>query len=231
MAVISNISTSGVSSIINLDYLPERLLLGNVGQNSSFSNFSVVASGVQLMSVTNQDRFTALAKFDNQLYLNGAATVPFTEVVQYLRLAIGRINKATTIQGLDSGSSSSYPYNICAASTGMSNLARRAVESSINPSANGTFNDFEALFIEPFNFLRAQLTFENGFTDEYTPQEIAALFAAYNQTDFNGGLNANGSSAYLVIAGETPMGRISQAVIYASGTGSITVLKTDYVSL
>lgn len=229
MAVIGNVTTTGSSIILNLDYLPERLLLGSIGSNADFSNFSVVASGQQLMSLTNAARFRAVAKFDNQLFVSTAAGS--SEVLQYLRLATGRINKQTTIQATDSNSAASYPYVVQAASTNICQMARRAVESSINPSANGTFNNFEALFIEPTNFLRAQLTFDNGFTDEYTPAEVRALFAAYNQSDFEAGLGGYAVSGYSVISGETPYGNISQAVIYTTSGGSCVVVKTDYVQL
>lgn len=233
MAVIGNVPSAGASVILNLDYLPERILLEGPGSVANFSSFSVVTSGVQLMSITSAARFEALAKFDNQLIsTKPTATEDETRVLKYLRLAIGRINKQTTIQGTDSNPTilPTYPYNIMAASTGMSGLARRAVESSINPSANATFNDFEALFIEPSNFLRSQITFDNGFTDEYTPQEVASLFAAYNQSDVQGSLG-NSFTPLICLAGDTPFGRVSQAVLYATSGGSVTVLKSDYVSL
>jgi hypothetical protein len=237
MAIISNIPTANASQIINLDYLPERLLYDFAGSPASFDNFSVVTSGVQLMSVTDYNRFTALAKFDNQMLQVPNSSVPGTlntQVSNYLRLAVGRVNKQTTINLTDSGDAASYPVNIYAASTGISGMARRAVESSINPSANATFNNFEALFIEPNNLLRSQITFENGFTDEYTPQELTALFAAFNQSDLGGALGGGTGSGlvpYITIAGSCEYGNISQVVLYASGSGSVIVLKSDYVTL
>lgn len=228
MAVIGNIPSALASVVFNLDYLPERMLLDSVGSQAAFSNFSVVTSGVQLMSITNIQRFQAVAKFDNQLFFSTSSGV--NEVVPYLRLATGRINKATTIQAKDA-TGGTTPYPVQAASTKICSMARRAVESSINPSANATFNDFEALFIEPTNFLRAQLTFDNGFTDEYTPAEVNALFVAYNQADSNGTLANPGTTGYVTIAGSTPYGNVTQAVIYTTSGGSSVVVKTDYVKL
>jgi hypothetical protein len=230
MAIISQVTSAGAQSVVNLDYLPERLLLDTITSLAGFSSFSVVTSGIQLMSITSASMFNSLASFDNQL-------ANATNVAKYLRLAVGRVNKQTTINATDSAAvgtpSIVYPYNLFASSTNISNTGRRAVESSINPSANGTFVDFEALFISPANFLRVQLTFDSGYTDEYAPQEVAGLFAAYNQSE-NGGLLGQTTGATVefnyVIAGSTPFGQVVQAVIYASGAGSVNVLKTDYIS-
>lgn len=221
MALIGTIPASA-SAVFNLDYLPERLLLGSLFTPRA-SNLSVVTSGIQLMSITSQPRIAALAKYDSGgvLTLNDATAPDF--VLAYIRLATGRINKASTITALNSTAS---VQNVEAASTNISNVARRAVEQSINASANATFDNFEALFFDPTNVLRAQITFDNGFTDEYTVTELKALYGNYHISEEDVLIGGN-----LCIDSDSGAGLISQVVLYNGSGGTTVVLKTDYVQL
>lgn len=222
MALIGNIAASPASAVFNLDFLPERLLVGNTNNtNQSLNNLSVVTSGVQLMSVTSEPRITALSKFDQGGILSDTATDD--NVASWIRLATGRINKATTITGTNGAVGA---RDIYAVSTNLNNVARRAVEQSINPSANATFDNFEALFFDPTNVLRAQITFANGFTDEYSVAEIDALYASYHVTDDNGRL-----AGLSCIDSDSGAGLISQVVLFAGSGAAVVVLKTDYVQL
>jgi hypothetical protein len=225
MALIGSFPASA-SAVFNLDFLPEKVLVDDPGAtNQSLSNFSVVCSGIQLMSITNVDRLTALAKYDSGAILddpNAPGTVNST-TASYLRLATGRINKATTITGTNGVA---VIRNFYAASTNICSVARRAVEQSINPSANATFDNFECLIFSQTNILRAQVTFANGFTDEYTTNELRALYANNHVSDAGGNLEG-----LLCIDADSGAGLISQVVLYNSGGGSTVVLKTDYVQL
>jgi hypothetical protein len=216
MAQIGNL-TSGSNTVFNLDYTPERLLIGDAENLSSISSFSVVASGKQLMSVTSEERIKALAKFDGGAILGANSQVP-----NWIRLSIGRLTKSTTINIFET-SGGPNPPAVYASSTGLGEVSRMAVEQSINPSANATFDNFEALFYDPINVSRIVLTFDNGFTDEYSPQEIDAMFAFYHATDSNGRLN--GLSC---IDAESGAGSIVQAVIYNGAGASTVVLKTYF---
>lgn len=219
MALIGSFPASA-SAVFNLDFLPEKVLLVNTSNPQlPLSNFSVVTSGVQLMSITNQDRLTALSQFDSGAVLDN--TTPVTS--SYLRLATGRINKATTITGTNAVAAT---RDFFAASTNISNVARRAVEQSINPSANATFDNFESLIFDSTNVLRAQITFANGFTDEYSVAEINALYANYHVSDAGGQL-----AGLSVIDADSGAGLISQVVIFNGAGGSTVVLKSDYVQL
>lgn len=223
MAFIGNFPASG-SAVFNLDFLPEKFLISFTDASSQrLSNFSVVTSGVQLMSITDVNRLTALARFDSGAILSEPNTANLSMTASYLRLATGRINKATTITGTN-GTANIVPA--FAASTNIGNVARRAVEQSINPSANATFDNFEALFFDPTNVLRAQITFANGYTDEYTIEEIAALYANYHITDANGRLEG-----LLCIDSDSGAGLISQVVLFAGSGAAVVVLKSDYVQL
>lgn len=231
MALIGNFPASS-SAVFNLDFLPEYFLLNSTNSTNSYlSNFSVVTSGVQLMSITSRDRLTALAKFDSGAILRDNSVLPSDQdsdiTASYLKLATGRINKASTITGTNAFGGS---VNVYAASTNMNNIARRAVEQSINPSANATFDNFECLIIDPTNLIRAQVTFANGFSDEFSVPELAGLYAKYHVSDGKGYLGT-GTTPQLVIDADSGAGLISQVVLYNGAGGSTVVLKTDYVQL
>lgn len=223
MALIGSFPASS-SAVFNLDFLPERVLVGATNEeNQALSNFSVVTSGVQLMSITSVNRLTALAKFDSGAVLQDPSSATISTTASYIRLSTGRINKATTITGTNSVASA---FNFYAASTNISNVARRAVEQSINPSANATFDNFEALFFDSTNILRAQITFANGFTDEYTVAELNALYASNHISDSAGRLET-----LTCIDADSGAGLISQVVLFNGSGGTTVVLKTDYVQL
>lgn len=219
MALIGSFPASS-SAVFNLDFLPEKVLVVNTGNpQQALSNFSVVCSGVQLMSITNISRLTALAQFDSGAVLSDGTPI----TASYLRLATGRVNKATTINGTNSVASA---RDFFAASTNISNVARRAVEQSINPSANATFDNFESLIFDSTNVLRAQITFANGYTDEYSVAEINALYANYHVADAQGQLDG-----LSVIDADSGAGLISQVVLFAGSGAAVVVLKSDYVQL
>jgi hypothetical protein len=217
MAQIGSLVAS-TSVIFNLDFLPERLLIAAPDTDIPLSQLSVVTSGTQVMSITAAARIRALAKFDQGATLGADIKVPM-----WLRLAFGRINKQTTINATNSGAGTEAVF---AASTGLGDVARLAVEQSINPSANATFQGFEALFYDPTNVLRVQLIFANGFTDEYSVTEIDALFSAYNVADADGRL-----AGLSVIAGMSGAGEIAQATIFNGAGGSTVVLRSSYAQL
>lgn len=221
MALIGSFPGSG-SQVFNLDFLPEKFLVDSTDESSQFlTNFSVVTSGIQLMSITDTNRLTALAKFDSGAVLNDEPGN--TMAAAYLRLATGRINKATTINGTNGNPSARNAY---AASTNIGNVARRAVEQSINTSANATFDNFESLIFLSTNVLRAQITFANGFSDEYSVPELRALYANYHISEVGGTLENQ-----TVIAADSGAGLISQVVLYAGSGAAVVVLKTDYVQI
>jgi len=217
MAQIGNLVASS-ASVFNLDFLPERFLIGSTDTDQPLSQISVVTSGTQLFSITAAARIRAVAKFDQGATLGADVKVPM-----WLKLSTGRINKQTTINVTNSGAGTE---SVQAVSTNISGIARRAVEQSINASANATFDTFEALFYDPTNVLRVNIVFANGYVDEYTDKEINALYAAYHVADADGLLN--GLSC---IDSDSLGGQIAQVTIYNGSGGATVVLKTDYVAL
>ena len=223
MALIGNFPATS-SAVFNLDFLPEKFLINAAdGSTQLLNSFSVVTSGVQLMSITSVARLTALAKFDSGAILGDPSAATVSTTSSYLRLATGRINKATTITGNNPAAS---PLPAFAASTNISNIARRAVEQSINPSANATFDNFEAIFFDGTNVLRAQITFANGYSDEYTVEELRALYSNYHVSDSAGNLEG-----LICIDADSGAGLISQVVLFAGAGAAVVVLKSDYVQL
>lgn len=222
MAQIGSLPASG-TEVFNLDFLPEYLLVADTANNEQdMANLSVVTSGTQLVSITDVSRIDALAKFDSGAILQYTSGTT-SRTASYLKLAVGRINKATTITATNN---SAGIRAVFAASTSINNIARRAVEQSINPSANATFTNFEALFFLQTNVLRAQVTFDNGFTDEFTPAELEALYAKYHVSDNGGNL-----AGLTCIDANSGAGNIVQVVLFNGSGGSTVVLKTDYVEL
>jgi len=217
MAQIGNLVASS-ASVFNLDFLPERFLIGGTDLDQPLSQISVVTSGTQLFSITAAARIRAVAKFDMGATLGADVKVPM-----WLKLSTGRINKQTTINVTNSAAGTEA---VQAVSTNISGIARRAVEQSINASANATFDTFEALFYDPTNVLRVNITFANGFVDEFTDKEINALYAAYHVADADGLLNG-----LTCIDSDSLGGQIAQVTIYNGSGGSTVVLKTDYVQL
>ena len=217
MAQIGNL-TASTSSVFNLDFLPERFLIGQTDTDQPLSQISVVTSGTQLFSITSAARIRAIAKFDQGATLGADVKVPM-----WLKLSTGRVNKQTTINVTNSGAGTEA---VQAVSTNISSIGRRAVEQSINASANATFDNFEALFYDPTHVLRLNITWANGYVDEYTPAEVNALYAAYHVADADGTLNA-----LSCIDSDSGAGMISQVTLYNGSGGATVVLKTDYVML
>jgi hypothetical protein len=217
MAQIGNLVASS-ASVFNLDFLPERFLISSTDTDQPLSQISVVTSGTQLFSITAAARIRAVAKFDQGATLGADVKVPM-----WLKLSTGRINKQTTINVTNSGAGTE---SVQAVSTNISGIARRAVEQSINASANATFDTFEALFYDPTYVSRLNIVFSNGYVDEYTTTEINALYAAYHVADADGLLN--GLSC---IDSDSLGGQIAQVTIYNGSGGATVVLKTDYVQL
>lgn len=209
---------ASVATLFNLDYLPERILVGNIELEGTVSNLSVVCAGRQLMSVTNDARISALSKFDQ-----GASIISATALVpNWLRLAPTRVNKACTIN-LTNGTAEAQ--DVFASSTAKGNIARTAVEQTVNASANQTFTEFEGLFFDPTNVLRVNLTFEDGFNDDYSPAEVDALFASQNISDEDGRL----AGLSCIKSSQQTGNDILQAVIYTTSGGNVTVLKSSFV--
>lgn len=215
MSQIGNLVNAG-NVIFNLDHLPENILVGAPDTDNPCTQLTVQTAGNQLVLLTSASRIRAVSKFDQGGMLGADVKVPM-----YLRLGVGRINKNTTISMTNGGATTDAVY---AASSGLSDIARECVETSINASANASYQGFEALFFLPANVLRATLEFEDGFSDDFTVPELAALFASRNITDADGYLDG-----HVVIKADMPDDNdIVKATIYNGNGGITTVVKTQF---
>ena len=213
MAQIGSLLAS-TNQTFNLDFLPSVMVIENVSTDLPVTNLSVVTGGVQLMSVTSAARLQALAKFQN-----GGLLGTTVAVSQSLALALGRVNKQTTINATNGEPTTPAVY---VASGNKSTIARQATETSINASANGSFSNFEALFFLPVNVIRAQINFSNGFSDEFTTDELVALYAREAVTDTDGLL-----SGHVCIPGA----QIDRVTLFNGSGGSTVVLMSSYTEL
>jgi hypothetical protein len=221
MSRIGTIAT-GQTGIFNLDFLPQFILVGDVDQAVQTTNLSVVTGGVQLMSITDAVRIAAVSKFDSGALLQVIST-GVDRVAPYINLSTGRVNKQTT---LTVGVAATGARDVFAASNSLSTVGRRATEQSLNPSANATFENFEALFFLPTSVLRAQITFDNGFSDEFTVQELGAMYAKYHVAETGGLL-----SGMVCIDSESGAGNIVSVSIFNGPLAAVTIVKTDFVQL
>jgi hypothetical protein len=116
----------------------------------------------------------------------GATLGADVKVPMWLKFGTGRVNKQTTINVTNSGAGTEA---VQAVSTNISSIARRAVEQSINASANATFDTFEALFYDATNVLRVQITLQMDTQTNTHLKKLMRLYAAYHVADADGTLN------------------------------------------
>lgn len=206
MAQIGSLVASS-NQTFNLDFLPSVLVIGNINTDIPISNLSVVTGGEQLISITSAIRIRAFAKLGNGGMLGASVKVPMG-----IALAAGRVNRQTTINATNGAATTPAVF---AASTQKSNVVRRAAETSINASANGSFQNFEAMYFDATNVLRAQIQFQDGYGDEFSVPELDALFARSNITDADGKLEG-----LTCIEGEG----IATVTLYNGSSGQTVVL-------
>lgn len=220
MAQIGQIAASS-SGVVNLDYLPERIALnaGDPVSDARITALTVVTAGRTLAQITGAAYIQAVAAFDMRGLFNDTAVE--SEPARWLRLALGRVNKQTNIT-LNNSVASIFP--VLAASTGVNDVVRTINEQVLNQSSNATFKDFEMLVIEG-NFLRASITFDNGFKDDYEPSEVRALWASEQAAANDGFLD---TAATLVgISGRN----IKEVTVYANTGASTKIVRTSYETL
>lgn len=213
MATIGVLAASS-NSTFNLDSLPQFILIGAPDTDIPVTNLSVVSAGQQIISLTSAANIIAFAKYQQGAMLGADVKVPMG-----ITVADGMINKGTTINMLNGGVTTPAVY---AVSNQKGSIARQAVETSINASANATYQGFEALFFNPTNVLRAQITFSSGFSDEFSVPELDAYFAKTNICDADGRLNG-----LTVISG---MG-VQRVTLFNGSGGATTVVISQFLQL
>lgn len=213
MARLGTIPANG-NAVLNLDFMPERLLIVDavtgVQAAASCSQISVVNSGRQVATITGT-RIPAFARLGKQIA--GAAQI----LAETIQLGAGRVTGSTQIT---IANSTANALNVFGVSSGFSNLIANYVESSINANANGSYENFAALLLStPANVDRVNLTFSNGFNDDFNVDELRALLGEFQNTNANGQLEGN-----LVVPnfiwGDNP---IVTAVVFVNSNGNCVV--------
>ena len=213
MALLGQIPAAS-TGVINLDFVPEKLLVvDSVTGVQAFGNvtaLSIVNSGRQIATITGARAagFARVGKF-----IAGAAQI----LAESLQLGAGRVSGSTTITIT---SNAANPLNVFGVSAAFSNLIANYVETSINANANQSFQGFSALLLStPANVERVNLTFANGFNDDFSVSELRALIGEFQNSDASGQLNG----ALMVpnfVFGDNP---IQTAIVFVNGSGSCVV--------
>jgi hypothetical protein len=207
----------------DLSYCPQFLQIGSVVDNSSFLGLTITARGQTLIQLTNATQIDTLMKIEMSPLVAGAnSTLP-----KQLMIADGRIEGASTITLNQSSANTSDVFQH---SLGFSEarLARRIAVSPVNAEGNNSFAQFDVLFFDPTNFDRAQVTYENGFSEELKADELAAIYAANRPTETNGLVNGN-----VVIEGYRAANgfKIEEVNLYANNGGNLNVVVCGWTQL
>lgn len=210
MALLGQIPATS-TGVINLDYVPEQLLVVDATTGAfAFANvtaLSLVQSGRQLATITGT-RTGGMAKLG--ALINGSSQA----LTQLLELAKGRVNGSAT---LTITSNSANILNVYGFSSGFSRDMANYIETSINANANQSFSGFDALLLStPANIDRVNITFADGFNDDFKPEELQAILGQLQNSENLGLL-----SGALVVANFG--GQIANAVVYVNGSGSCVV--------
>jgi hypothetical protein len=213
MALIGTIGV-GATAVFNLDFCPEKLLVVDaVTGVQAFANitaFSLVNAGRQVGNITGA-RVAGMARVGKMI--NGASQI----LSESLQTGAGRVTGSTTITLT---SNSANILNVFAVSGSFSNVITQYIETSINANANQSFTDFSALILStPANVDRVNITFANGFNDDFTVSELRQLAGEFQNTNADGQLNG-GLLVPNFVFGDNP---IQTAIVFVNGSGSCVV--------
>jgi hypothetical protein len=209
MALLGTIAASS-TGVINLDYVPEQLLIIDSATGlpdfANITSISLVQSGRQLASLTGA-RIAGMARLGSFLM-----DISALFMAESLELSKGRINGSATLT-ITNGAI--VAVNIYGVSSGFSRDISNYVETSINANANQSFSNFDALLLStPANIDRVNITFENGFNDDFKPEELKNLIGQMQNADGEGLLNGA-----LVV----PNVGIATAIVFVNSTGTCVV--------
>jgi len=99
--------------------------------------------------------------------------------------------------------------------------------SPIVASGKITFTGFDVLFSLPTNFSRATVFFQNGFSDEFTAEELQGLYATNHQSEASGLVNG-----FIVVDGYRSMENpIESITIFAGAGGNCDVVVCDWANI
>jgi len=208
MALLGQAPTG--TSTINIDFIPENIAVidsvTGLPALGVVTQLSIVSAGQQIANLTGA-RIAGFGRIGQ--FINGAAQL----LGSWLQLALGRVNGSTTITITHANVATLQIFGV---SSGFSNDVVNYVETSINANANQSFGNFEALILStPANVDRVNITFTDGFNDDFSVPELKAMVSSLQNTNADGLLNGG-----LFIPN---LGNILNCVVYINALGNCVV--------
>jgi hypothetical protein len=217
---MSSIGTLPAASTATFDlsYLPQFVQIGDVQSGASINQMTIVARGKTLVQLTDATQIRAIQTIENNLCGDTTGAQPVPLGTRFF-LADGRIEGQSTLTFANGGMSS---FNVYANSLNKSaaNMARSISVSPVVANGNAIFADFDLLLFDPSFVDTVQVTYENGWSEKLSPEELDGLFNSIQSTETQGKVNG----LTCILGYRAPKGfRIQQAVIYASALGNANV--------
>lgn len=206
----------GAVTVINENFVPEYLLIGNAEDDLPLTAFTVTISGQEVMNIQGQALVQAFSKYKMQGLLGANV-----KVSQLLRIGTGGVGN-TQFQARLTNAGLTTPAIYARSSKRSDGRLLGGSNIQIDASSFQTFQNFLALFLDPTNVESADITFQDGWSDKFDVAELESEFAVDNPADAGGLLGT-----ILCIDNEKflmeNMVGIEQIRINATSGGSISV--------
>ncbi len=202
---------AGNPTLINLDYVPSYLQIGEIDADLPIDQFSIEIASVPTINVNNQAAIQAFSKYLNECLLGADV-----KISQVLKICGGNLSGVKcSIRLRNAGATTP---NIYAFSTrnGSPAEAVKFGQEVVQAQSRQRFAGFTALFFDATNLDRAEVQFSSGYTDTLSDVELRSLFAMGNQCDANGQL-----AGLTVIDNKDRL--INSVTLYATNGGNVVV--------
>jgi hypothetical protein len=211
MEITTMITGVNVKTIIDRPSTFENILIDAVDTNLPLNALNVTVGGQAQIQIEGTNSIMAFAKYLMSSILG--ADVKVGLLIKAANNFIG--NQAVQVVLTNSGATTPKVY---AFSTGKTvAVPVKAGQRTLQASDSLRFTDFTGLFFDPANFNYAIIQFADGFEDQLSAKELAALF----------GMSGNSSDADGLLATQVAIdnkrGNIRSATLYTTSGGSMVV--------
>lgn len=223
MSQVGTLTTgAGVVTTINLQWVPEYIMIGAVATDVPLTAMSWNVSGGEKVNLNSEASIISYSK-----YKNSAMTGASVKIGNTIRVSDGyHPNKQFQLRLTNKGATTPAIHAF-STQLGEGNVMSVA-QNTILDGANQRYSDFLALQFLPTNLTRADISFRNPstgetYTDTFLPAELASLFNLTNDSDAVGLLG----TLVTIDNGSALLGglQIVEATLYASGANiSVTVI-------